>query len=639
MIELIIKSPSFGGVGEAFGRLELPADTKIKYTKQISDIFNIAKVNASYTNAFNVPKTPENTAILDCLGLVGSTSKIPYQKTPVTVRENGIDLIKNGWLEVKETSDFYKINIIDGAIDFFKQIENSYLSDVDLSKIDHVKNPLTIRNSHSNPFYRYILADYGGRKHTDFNHFYADYLVPSARYKHLIEQIARHFGWTFWGSVFSNSDYLNSWITYPKAIEEPTDDFQNVGFFKKNPTNFYVGQSFTIESWDVKSIATIDSKKFLSEQNGKITVKETNSYRIKVEAKGLAYYKDGQTYYFSVHQNFDVNHPLVVGNSGNQKTYEGILNVNKIIEFVVSAPPYYPYGAGYYMEMLDYINISYLQVTIYKNKSATVSFTEEFKNIRITDFFNDFLRRFALTPVFDNDNRSVTFYTLAERLNRNNAVDWSDKFIRRDKETYLYGSYGQRNYFRHKYNSENQSFSDGILQVDNQNLPSEKTLFQSVFYSFENRYVTILGRVTPVYPIWETEISEKDNGQIEFSYKSLNGRFYFVQTQKGTFSGLIAIVSEKNPQNASGLSGPQASVVSPVNTTYKELIGKNYGGYKNLLNGCKVHSFTMALSIADVVNLDFTKPIYIKQEASYYLLNKVEYQNGGRAKVEAVRMG
>jgi len=120
-------------------KLELPSDTKIKYTKQISDIFNIAKVNASYTNAFNVPKTPENTAVLDCLGLVGSQSKIPYQKTPVTLRENGIDLIKNGWLEVKETSDYYKINIIDGAIDFFKQIENSYLSDIDLSKIDHQK--------------------------------------------------------------------------------------------------------------------------------------------------------------------------------------------------------------------------------------------------------------------------------------------------------------------------------------------------------------------------------------------------------------------------------------------------------------------------------------------------------------------
>jgi|GEM_PF-4862130 len=42
------------------------------------------------------------------------------------------------------------------------------------------------------------------------------------------------FGWTFSGSIFNNSDYLNSWITYPKAIEEPTNDFQQIGFFKKN---------------------------------------------------------------------------------------------------------------------------------------------------------------------------------------------------------------------------------------------------------------------------------------------------------------------------------------------------------------------------------------------------------------------
>jgi len=458
--------------------------------------------------------------------------------------------------------------------------------------------------------------------------------VPSARYKHLIEQIAKHFGWTFSGSYQNYTSYQNGWITYPKAIEETEGEFQQVGFFKKNQTIFWAGQSFKIENWDFKNIGTFNGTQFLSEQNGKITIKETNSYRIKVEAKGLAHYKNQDTYFFSVHQSFDVNHPLIAGNSHNEKTYEGILNGNKIIEFVVSAPPYSPYGAGYYMEMLDYITISYLQVTIYKNKSADVSFTEEFSAIKITDF----LRRFALTPIFDNDNRKVTFYTLAERLNKNKAIDWSDKFIKRDKEVYLYGSYAQRNFFRHKYNGENQSFNDGVLSVDNQNLPAEKTLFRSFLYSFENRYVQLLEKWVPFYPIWETEISEKDNGQIDLSYKSLSGRFYFVQTQKTTFPGVIAIVSEKNPLNVAGLPGPVASMVSPVNTTYKELIAKNYGGYKNVLNQCKVHTFTMALSVLDIVKIDFTKPIYVRQEAGYYLLNKVEYQNGELAKVEGVKI-
>jgi len=83
-----------------------------------------------------------------------------------------------------------------------------------------------------------------------------------------------------------------------------------------------------------------------------------------------------------------------------------------------------------------------------------------------------------------------------------------------------------------------------------------------------------------------------------------------------------------------GLSGWQASIVSPVNTTYKDLIAKNYGGYKTILNQCKVHSFTIALSVVDILKIDFTKPIYIRQESSYYLLNKIDYQNGEFAKVE-----
>src|SRR5690554_2038903 len=127
MVELIIDGQT----------LELDDSTKIKYTKQISDIFNISKIKSSYTNSFTIPRTPKNTQIFQGLGLVGSTSKIPYQKVPVTLKDNGFDVVRNGWLDVKETTDSYKINIIDGCIDFFKDIENINIGDLDLSEINH----------------------------------------------------------------------------------------------------------------------------------------------------------------------------------------------------------------------------------------------------------------------------------------------------------------------------------------------------------------------------------------------------------------------------------------------------------------------------------------------------------------------
>jgi len=42
------------------------------------------------------------------------------------------------------------------------------------------------------------------------------------------------------------------------------------------------------------------------------------------------------------------------------------------------------------------------------------------------------------------------------------------------------------------------------------------------------------------------------------------------------------------------------------------------------------------LSVVDITKIDFTKPIYLQQENNFYLLNKIEYQNGEFAKVEGV---
>jgi len=625
-------------------KLELLSDTKIKYTKQVSDIFNIAKVKASYTNSFSLPKTPNNTRVFGGLGLVGSTSNTPYQKTAVTLKDNGVDLIQNGWLDVKETSDFYKINIIDGAIDFFKQIENTTLGEIDLSKLDHQKNVNTIRNSHVNSnvkeFYRYILADYGGRKTGVATEFYAEYLIPSARYKYIVEQIFKHFGWSVSGSVFNNNTYKNSWITYPKEIEENPDDFQLVGTFRNVNYTLYPGE-YKITKWNTKNIPTYGNVQFLEENNGKIKVKETNVYKVFVRASGRAYYKLGGSGGFYLRNSFAVNQPLDVYINSNETTYKGNIHPSKEIEFFVDPAPFFPD----YSTKIDHITLTEVFVVIHKNVSPEVSFTQEFKNIRITDFFNDFLRRFAQTPIFDNYSKTIRFYWIDEMLNTQNAKDWSDKYVSRDKETYLYGAYAQQNYFRHKYNQEGEDFADGVLSVDNKNLPAEKTLFQSFFYNYDRISTKILNKWTPIYPIWQKEVSETANNQVKISYKSLENRFYFVKTQKGTNPGgsqLIIIKKEQQDNSgnptASSISISQASVISDEFTTFNEYLNDYYAKYKAILNKCKVHTFTMALSTADIVNLDFTKPIYIQQEASYYLLNKVEYQNGELAKVEAVRI-
>lgn len=621
--------------------LELDDLTKIKYTAQISDIFDIAKVKASHTNSFSVPKTYNNVRIFQGLGLMGSESNIPYEKIPATIKENGFDVVRNGWLNVVETSDKYKINIIDGAIDFFKEIENINIGDLDLSEINHTKTLESVINSFTNEYYRYIIGDYNGKNLAgeDFQDFNIDYQVPSARYKYLIEKIFQSFGWSFDGSIFSNEDYLNYWVTFPKATfsedTEPTliaklnkGDFIDTSPILKSPNTYkFVG----VESWDSSNI---DEGSLIN--NWKFVAPEANQYFINIKSRGYFRRKASNInlilnvpFQISVLKNGELlGQPLNVFNTDDfyHTTYFGMLQSGDVIDFEYTGNATLSLG-----QTPISLNLQFTEVNISRSPNANISFTDEFKDFKITDFFNDFLRRFGLTMVADNDSRTLHFYTLQERLNRSNTIDWSRKFVRRTKEVYVTGSYAQNNYFKQKYNSENQDFSDGVLVINNKNLPNEKTIYTSPFYSRTNIISDFLAS-NFTYPIWEKEPKEND-GQVEISYKGLSGRWYMIKDKP--IVNTIKLTSELTGSSEIVNEYP---VLDGHNTHYSDLTPIYYNGYQTLLNSYKIHEMEFVITELDRINLDFTKPIYVEAEGSYYLLNKVTFETDKPSKVEAIKI-
>ena len=102
--------------------LELDNDIELTYTLQVNDIGDVATRQASYISGIKLPKTPNNTQILQGLGLVGDTSRLPYQKPTCQVIDDGFALIPNGWAVIKNTNDYYNLSIYNGIINFFKAI-------------------------------------------------------------------------------------------------------------------------------------------------------------------------------------------------------------------------------------------------------------------------------------------------------------------------------------------------------------------------------------------------------------------------------------------------------------------------------------------------------------------------------------
>ena len=583
--------------------LEVPNES-VKYNMQVNDIADLESRQCNYTDSFSIPKSRENVYIFNQLGFAGDVSNYPYEKVTADLLDNGVHIVRNGWLDIRETANEYKINIREGLIDLFKAIENKTFGDnVDLSEINHNKTLSTVIASFSNENYRYIINDYGGKTHTDNGtKINIDYLVPSVRVKYLWNKIFSTFGFNYLGDVFEQTDFEDLWLTYPKGINIDDSTNKIIAYDRINggvldttflteipsPTFTFVGSFFDILQNALISIEFYDELNYQQEQ-------PSNRYDIVLVVNGATSFYNGD--------------PIQV-NAGDQIGVSVILFGGEILGGT----------AG---------------INIINKYNSLISFSDELKNLKITDFLKEILNYFALTIFVDKDNNYV-FKTFDERL-LTSSVDWSEKYKERTSETYTPKSYAQRNYFKQKYNDENSIYNDGFFDISNKNINESKTVTTSIFYSHEKDFASFYINATTnevVLPtlLWTKEISENSGAQ-EVKYKALSNRFYLLRTQTITKNSVLR--SEKFSIEQAVTSLPMARYFF---TSYKDFTAKYYKNIKLLLEDFRMHKIKLALNCIDIHNLDFDKVYYFEQEQNYYFLNKLSYENGKLSNAEFYRV-
>jgi hypothetical protein len=623
--------------------LEVPNES-IKYNMQVNDIADLESRQCNYTDSFSIPRSSKNTNILKGLGLVGDISNYPYERITADLLDNGVAIVRGGWLEVQETAAEYKINIRDGIIDLFKAIENKTFGDnVDLSEIDHNKTLATVIDSFTNEDYRYIINDYGGKTHTaNGTKINIDYLVPSVRAKYLWNKIFSTFGFNYQGDVFDDTDFDDLWLTYPKG-NNVADNTINYADLKSLFTQSFLPPNNiplqTYKTWN--TLNTVTNGSLIS--NFSYVALENGPYSVKVKAKGL-------TRYF-VFKGFPSNsdpteYRLVIKVNGvqvneffsNNTQYDFTMNLvsGDVLDYeITDAQSNASLFPGYQiLNFFDFLTLEEITLKISKYDSI-ISFSEELKNLKITDFLKEIINDFALTPFVDKNNNYI-FKTFNERLLAD-EVDWSSKYKQRNSENYTPKTYGQRNYFRQKYNDDNAIYDDGYFDVANKNIADSKNISTSIFYAKEKDFAPFYINATTtetVVPnlLWEKEVSE-NTGVQEVKYKSLANRFYLIRTQTITKNSVLR--SEK-------FSTEQAVTSLPIArhffTSYKDFVPKYYGNIKLLLDNFRMHKIRLAVNCIDIHNLDFDKVYYFDQEQNYYLLNKLSYENGKLSNGEFFRI-
>jgi hypothetical protein len=615
-------------------QVDLDPEQIIAQTKQVNDLNSLENRQANYTNKFKVPKTAGNLRIMQFLSLTGNTSPVPYQENLCSLySDNGECFIYNGRAVVSDNGDNFDITVYDGIIELFKKIENQSLSEIDLSDIIHTKNITTVKNSWSasgNLKYRYILADYNGKTgNTANNEVNIDYLVPSVNVRYIWDRIFEKNGFTYSGSVFDTEDFNNLWMTFPKGVDngESEEEVFLADDTDVGASNFHPAYFLT-----TMSTSALNSNYIYPQQKHRhIKFKTSGKYRIEVTGK----INSDRDYRIILGKNANgINNPYSV------PLYAYIKEYQRMQEEITQAS--YTFDADSNDTFCVVIKKIKTNFHVSKNKAiirivkvneSAYDFQEALSEFAVKDFLKEVVHRFGLTILKDKYSNHYTFLTLAETLQNADNADWSDKFISKKNEKYVYGSYAQKNWFRYNYNDKESSFNDFHLEVPNVNLEEKKDLIKSKIYSPEKYTTQFLNGQSRVYKLWEKELEEQSGeNESRITYKSLDKRYYFLKAMPQTRN--ISLYSEYL-NDSTAVSNYYIESFSKL--SFFDIIQQYYNPLRLMLNTSKVITAEFWLKDTDIVNFDFSKLYYIKQLSSYFLMNKINnYVPGKPTKCEMI---
>ncbi|WBV60229.1 hypothetical protein PFY12_14470 [Chryseobacterium camelliae] len=581
--------------------LDVYEKTNIKHTMQVNDVAEVKDRQASLTDSFDIPKTPKNVRIFEGLGIHSNTSLIPYQKPKAMLKVDGYDFLSNAWLNVKEADNEYKIYIYSGIIEFFKKFENKTIGgSLDLSAINHSKNLATVAASQIDDTlkYTYLFADFNGRTHriADANTVNIDFVVPSVSVSYLFDIIHQKAGYTYSGSFILSEDFVNWWMTYPKAPEDTTaivyySDSINIPF-TTYPVNLDESLTFSFNNGSSNGIKADATAFYNFDFSGSAGL----DLPIPSGYGSLNY----QFYY-------KINNGVKVYIS-NTAVFDLQLLINDVIDF------------GYELNA-DWSGNVGANLTV--KKLEDVVFSDALNDLKITDFLKDIYNELGLTPFINNVTKNIEYKTNKERFKEAEVEDWTNYLESIEKESYSFGSYAKQNYFRYKYNDQEESHSDGFISINNENLDDTKTIFSSFTYSPEKDSLTdfyLNSSNTEKVSVFKLYDKEAQDGSTEVKYKGLSKRYFFMRMRKINISVQIGSDIQNTNQTVTTI---KIGEFSRLKMDY--FLGNYYTDFINIISIPIIWNVKLNIPYPKLLKVDLSKAYYFRQLQQYCLINKLSF--------------
>lgn len=572
-------------------------------TLLINDIADIKDRNAHYSNNIKIPKTSENILTFELLGLTGNTTRIPYEQVSVKYILNGIELISKGKGILKNTNKFYNLVIYAGNISMVDLLGEKQLNTLDFSSYNHSLTSSVWTSSFvKTSGYIYALSRYYVNAST--NTFNIDLNSPSFFVHTLFNMIFSQEGYTISGDIFTNIDYKSRVISMNKGFNREV--ISNLTFKKSVNTMYSVSESYndpTTKEYEIDSYITNESGVHEITLTGSTTINRGNNpfFRFRV---------NGQIAVASV------SIPIIAYNIEKSLNVESgdTISVHVLIDTELVASDY----------IINFA-VNHTQTIFLNNKSIVINFNDLIGETKRIDFVKEIIQRFGLMFRKTQHENNFEFIQMEELLvDKVSEEDWTDKFSNVINENYK-SVYAKENYFKTVYDSDStevvDTFGDGVMIIEDENLQSTKTILTSIFKSsvlINNRFYILNHWIDEE----EEEIIQQEDGLRIFRILNVTDSIsYQFETSAGSpfnFTGTIALYSFIGYQNE---------------------LSAYYSKFKKILNNYKKITIECNLSIIDIYELDFFKLKYFKNLGKTFYLNKVSnFRSNKKTKCEFIQV-
>lgn len=620
-------------------------NNSVTLNRQINNISELKDRQATYTDKFKVLKTPKTIKLFNFLGVVGNQSRSPYVILSCKLIYNDIEVLSSGNAYITSSSnDFYDVTIYDGNVFLFQEIGNKQLNTLDYTDLAHELTPTNYINSYTNTTgFIYAVSDNG--KFDPTSSIEINYQLPSIFVKTMFDKIFNDTSFDYEFVDFSSNKFDRLVLTPKRGFNAEVDAINN-------PQSITETVSTTITPFNTANIDPFTGLGFYTYQfsltssiipnqssinNGLITIIEDGQYLFDIDLTltnlhvtiplditvtliqtgSGAVYTDTTTGHASTTFNFVINQNIsALTGDVFHLVVTGVANDETII-----IPPLVAIGVA------GNFNFNSISTSV-----IDLNFNSFVGDLTRKAFLKSIMQHFGFMIQPKPNSTTYQFKRMQDILtDTDGALDLSEQFVRVTKESYQLKGYAQLNRMSYQYFDSNQDkFADGFLEVDNLNLKTEKTLFTSPFNACDTSNTLLNNDIVTSTKFWDAE--RDDDGTI-ISHKQVDNRNYIAEVKR-VYEDINYGLTAGTPVNFTG-SVPRLDF---RNINFTKIISENYSNLKTVLDWNNVKQIEVRMTAKEVLDFDFFNLIYIDKLASYFYVNKVSYKGKETAKLEIVEV-